>query len=866
MKSGYNFSHPFFGVSKMIKKEYFLKGLGCADCASKIEAGVCRLNGVADASVNFATAMLVVELKEDDGEDIRPAIEKVVHSIEAHVEVSEKVKRADVSKEYLLNGLGCADCAAQIEKGVGQLAGVSEVSVNFATASLSVRLKPDFAGDIKPQIEAIVRAIEPGVDVLEKDKCVAFETGGLILSASCRDECCAGDGGKTGSEPNRPVKKNRLSFLRHIDQKRAARILVGMLVYLLGIFIHMSHGSALPFFSVFEIVHRAPIEYIIFIIAYLIIGGDVVYKAVRGIIRRSFFDENFLMTIATLGAFALGEFTEAVAVMLFYQVGELFQNAAVSRSRTSIYEMMDIRPDYAHRQTDDGGYETFSPYDVSVGDAILIKPGEKIPLDGTVLSGTSFIDMSALTGESVPRTVREGDAVLSGSINKNGTLTVRVEKSFEQSTASKILDLVENAAGKKAPTEKFITRFSRYYTPLVTLAAVLIAVVPPLVLPGATFDEWIYRGLVFLVISCPCALVISVPLSYFGGIGAASKKGVLVKGGNYLEGLTQVKTVIFDKTGTLSKGVFDVVRIDLPSGGLYDENEILGYSAAVESFSNHPIALSIVSAAKKRRDEGDKGVSFDPSCVSGHTEFPGLGIRAVCGGKEIAVGNLKLMKQENIAVPDLPFAEVLLTETETHIYTAVDGRFAGRIAISDVVKPDSKDALARLKRLGIDKTVMITGDIDKVGRAFAADLHLDAVYTERMPHEKVEVLEKIEAETKAVNPKSKIAFVGDGINDAPALMRADIGIAVGGIGSDAAVEAADVVLMTGDPSQLADAFAVAKKTKSVVYQNIIFALGIKLIFMVLGLFGIATMWEAVFADVGVTLIAVLNSMRLLRLK
>ncbi|MBZ3935940.1 heavy metal translocating P-type ATPase [Methanimicrococcus blatticola] len=867
----------------MIKKEYNLKGLGCANCAAKIETAVGKLDGVSEAIVSFATATLIVELQDDYSGDIQPKIEKIVHSIESDVIVSEKIKQTVVSKktnqtigsektkqtakpsnvsvprEYLLKGLGCANCAGKIETGVGKLNDVEEASVNFATATLTIRLKDGYSGDIKPEIEKIVHSIESHVEVLEKDKRSAFV---LKSASSCDDGCCDSHGGNDAIRPDESgAKKSRFSFFQHIDRKRAVRILAGVLIYLIGILIHISHGTEIPFFSTFGIVHLAPVEYVVFIIAYLIIGGDVIYKAIRGIVRREFFDENFLMTIATLGAFALGEFTEAVAVMLFYQIGELFQEAAVSRSRKSIYDMMDIRPDYAHKINADGDYEIVSPYDIEIGDNILIKPGEKVPLDGIVLSGNSFMDTSALTGESVPRTVREGDMVLSGSINKSGTLTVRVEKSFDQSTASKILDLVENAASKKAPTEKFITRFSKYYTPLVTLAAVLIAVIPPLILPGATFDEWIYRGLVFLVISCPCALVISVPLSYFGGIGAASKKGVLIKGGNYLEGLTQVKTVIFDKTGTLSKGVFDVVRIDLPAGAVYSEKEILKFSAAAESFSNHPIALSIVSAAKEDESVGFAGTSQ----VSDHTEYAGLGIKAVCSGKTILVGNMKLMAQENIAVPDL-LSVGLTAETETHIYVAVDGTFAGRIAISDVVKPDSKDALSRLKRLGVEKTIMVTGDTDKVGHAFAADLGLDTVYTERLPHQKVDALEEIETQTKSVNPKAKVAFVGDGINDAPALTRADVGIAVGGVGSDAAVEAADIVLMTGDPTQLADAFDVAKKTKKIVYQNIIFALGIKTIFMVLGVFGIATMWEAVFADVGVTLIAVLNSMRLLRLK
>lgn len=779
-----------------------------------------------------------------------------------------------IQKEYTLKGLGCANCAAKIEKAVSKLPDVEESSVSFATATLSVSLTDDYDSDIKERIEKIVHSIESHVIVEERSqKTNARPLGALTLDSVpaksvCEDECCS-----VRSEESKPVSKKASGwkyYLDLIDRKKALRISIGILVYITAILIHISHSVDLPLIGAYmPAEHATIIEYAVFLAAYFLIGGDVVYSALKGLLHGEFFGEHFLMTIATAGAFIIADFPEAVAVMLFYQVGEFFQDIAVNKSRRSIQEMMDIRPDYAHRLTGvNGNYDTVSPDEIAVGDYILIKPGEKIPLDGTVFEGTSYIDTSSLTGEFVPRTVRKGDAVLSGSINKNGTLTVLVDKTFEESTASKILDLVENAASKKAPTEKLITKFSRYYTPAVILAAALVAFIPPLVMEGAAFEDWIYRGLVFLVISCPCALVISVPLSYFGGIGAASKKGILVKGSNYLEGLTQVKTVIFDKTGTLSEGVFEVVRIDRPTSGLttdltagLSENDLLLTAAAVESFSNHPIALSIVSAAKEKAgfiSENDK--------ISEHTEFSGLGIKAVYDGKTIAVGNQKLMAQENISVPDLSAFSSSLNDIETHIYVAVDGCFAGRIAISDKVKPDSKDALLRLKKAGIEKTVMITGDIDKVGRAFAADLNLDEVYTEQLPHQKVEVLEKIDSEIKSKSPKAKVAFVGDGMNDAPALMRADVGIAVGGIGSDAAVEAADVVLMTGDPTQLADAFDVAKKTKKIVYQNIIFALGIKLIFMALGLFGVASMWEAVFADVGVTVLAVLNSMRLLRLK
>jgi len=813
-----------------MKKEYFLNGLGCANCAAKIEIAVGKLDGVNEASVNFATATLIIELKKDYTGDILPEIEKIVHSIESHVTVSEKQKRS-----------------------------VSSISkqTNLPTQKRSVLTtlkKPD-----------TVSSSDCGDAACNDSSC---------NNAACGDDNCSVSNGADSSpsfKTSAPSEKKKSKFgtyYEFADKKKLIRLLFGVFIYIIGILIHLSHSYDIPFFSDFlQAVHGSPLEYIIFIIAYLLIGGDVLYKAIKGISLGHFFDESFLMMIATIGAFLISDFAEAVAVMLFYQVGEFFQEMAVAKSRRSIQKMMDIRPDYARLRNESGGYDVVSPYDVSVGDVILVKPGEKIPLDGTILSGTSFIDTSSLTGEFVPKTVHESDSVLSGSINKSGTLTVRVDKSFEQSTVSKILDLIENAAAKKAPTEKFITKFSRYYTPAVILAAALVAVIPSLVLPGAAFEDWIYRGLVFLVISCPCALVISIPLSYFGGIGASSKKGILIKGSNYLEGLTQVKIVVFDKTGTLSKGVFDVVRIDipndLPENSACGKDDLFLYSAAAESLSNHPIALSIVRAAEKNLRGG---FSFDHSKMTEHEEISGFGIKAVYSGKNITVGNLKLMTRENIPIPDLSSFDSSLSYTETHIYVAVNGNFAGRIVISDEVKADSKDALARLKQLGIEKTVMVTGDADRVGRAFAADLGLDGVYTEQLPHEKVETLEKIDIELKSKNPKAKTAFVGDGINDAPALTRADIGIAVGGIGSDAAVEAADVVLMTGEPTQLADAFDIAKKTKTIVYQNIFFALGIKVVFMILGLFGIATMWEAVFADVGVTIIAVFNSMRLLRLK
>ena len=577
-----------------------------------------------------------------------------------------------------------------------------------------------------------------------------------------------------------------------------------------------------------------------FLLPYLVIGWDVLWRAVRNIAHGQVFDENFLMAIATVGALFIGEYAEAVFVMLFYQVGELFQSYAVGKSRQSIAALMEIRPDYANVERD-GQVEQVDPDEVEVGETILIKAGERVPLDGVVLEGRSDLDTAALTGESLPREVQSGDDVISGCVNLTGLLKVRVTRAFEESTVSKILDLVENAGSKKARAENFITKFARYYTPAVVLSAVALAVLPPLI--GAmTWSESLHRALIFLVISCPCALVISVPLSFFGGIGGASKAGILVKGGAYLEVLSRTQIVVFDKTGTLTKGVFNVTAIHPETCG---EDRLLELSALAESWSEHPIARSLREAYGKDIDAGR---------VADVEERSGRGVRAVVDGAEIFVGNDKLM--DDIGVSWHPCHRV-----GTTVHVASDGVYLGHIVISDEVKPDAKEAVAALKAAGVRKTVMLTGDAQAVGEDVAKQLGLDEVHTQLLPADKVERVEKL---LKEVSPKGALAFVGDGINDAPVLSRADIGIGMGGLGSDAAIEAADIVLMDDKPSKIAHAIRIARRTLSIVRQNIVFALAVKLLVLVLSAVGLVSMWAAVFADVGVSVIAILNAMRALR--
>lgn len=584
------------------------------------------------------------------------------------------------------------------------------------------------------------------------------------------------------------------------------------------------------------------VEMGVFLGCYAVVGWDIVWKAITNILHGQVFDENFLMTIATIGALILGEHSEGVAVMLFYQVGEWFQSYAVSKSRKSIASLMDIRPDYANVEQD-GKLVQVDPDGVQIGSTIVVKPGERIPLDGTILKGFSALDTSALTGESVPREVEPGMEVISGCINQTGILTIQTTKEFGESTVAKILDLVENASDKKGRTENFITRFARYYTPAVVFAALALAILPPLI-TGQSFSTWIYRALTFLVISCPCALVISIPLSFFGGIGGASRIGVLVKGSNYLESLAHAEMVVFDKTGTLTKGSFAVSEVN-PKG--MKDTQLLELAAYAEDYSNHPISLSIKKAYGRKIDSGR---------IKDVQEIAGHGVRAVIDGKTVLAGNAKLMVKERIQYAPS-------TAVGTVVYLACDGKYAGCIVIEDEIKADAPAAIKRLKSAGIHKTVMLTGDADAVGKKVAARLGLDQAYTELLPADKVDRVEDL---LKQKSEKGKLVFVGDGINDAPVLARADVGIAMGGLGSDAAIEAADVVLMTDEPSKIATVMKIARKTIRIANQNIVFALGVKFLVLILGALGYANMWAAVFADVGVSVIAILNAIRAMRVK
>ena len=689
-------------------------------------------------------------------------------------------------KSYRLEGLDCANCAMKIEKGVQKINGVKEATVNFTSGKLTIDAEEDHLATIEQETKKVVKELEPDVKVTEIDKKKVSEHGN---------------------------EKERNTLFRILFS------LAGIALLLLFDF-------------------NEPIRLIGYLLIYLLIGYDVVKKAVMNIVKGKIFDENFLMSVATIGAMLIGEYPEAVAVMLFYQIGEYFQGLAVSHSRKSIRELMAIRPETAHVQTAEG-LMTVNPEDVLIGQFVLVKPGERVPLDGTIIEGESLVDTSALTGESVPKSVYVGETVLSGFINKNKPFLVQVEKSYENSTISKLLELVENASSKKAPAENFITKFARYYTPVVVGLAVLLAVLPPIV-SGAAFSEWIYRALTFLVISCPCALVISVPLSFFGGIGGASKIGVLVKGSNYLELLAQTETVVFDKTGTLTKGDFSIQTID-PTG--IDPKKFMQYVASAEQFSTHPIAQSVL--------EGYAGPLLPTTNIQ---EFAGEGILAEVDGKQVLAGNHKLMERFEISFPSSQ-------EIGTLLYLAIDQSYSGYLVIADTLKEDAVDALVQLKQAGVKNTVMLTGDSKKIADHIGKQVGVDKIYSELLPEDKVQRLEEI-----LQRNNKKTAFVGDGINDAPVLARADVGIAMGGLGSDAAIEAADVVIMNDQPSKIAEAIHLAKKTLKIVKQNIVFAIGIKILVLALGAFGFASMGDAVFADVGVTVLAVLNAMRSLHVK
>ena len=611
-------------------------------------------------------------------------------------------------------------------------------------------------------------------------------------------------------------------------KKKGIKIIISLILFLIALIINFNN----------ELVNN-----IIFLVAYIIVGFEILRKAIRNITRGKIFDENFLMSVATIGAFGIGEFPEAVAVMLFYQIGELFQSYAVDKSRKSISNLMDIRPDFAYVERD-GEIKKVDPDEVKIGEIIVVKPGEKIPLDGTVIEGDSSIDTKALTGESLPQDVFEGSQVISGCINLTGFIKIKVSKEYGESTVSKILDLVENASSKKSQSENFITKFAKYYTPIVVIIAVFLAIIPPLLIDGATFSDWIYRALSFLVVSCPCALVISIPLSFFGGIGGASKMGILIKGSNYLEQLANTEIIVFDKTGTLTEGVFEVQKVKAID---ISEDELLKITAYAENYSNHPISLSVRKAYGKEIDEKQ---------IQDTDELSGRGIVAKIENKEILVGNEKLMNEKQIKFDKCK-------DIGTVLYIAINGKFAGYIVISDKIKKDSKEAIEDLKKNNVKETIMLTGDRKAVGESVAKELGIDKVYTELLPNDKVEKVENLLEET---SEKGKLAFVGDGINDAPVLAISDIGIAMGGLGSDAAIEAANIVLMTDEPSKIVSAINLSKRTMKIVKENIIFAIFIKILVLILSAVGLSTMWWAVFADVGVSIIAILNALRVLRVK
>ncbi|WP_434639989.1 heavy metal translocating P-type ATPase [Thermoanaerobacterium thermosaccharolyticum] len=702
--------------------------------------------------------------------------------------VTLETKSAKSSKQtFILEGLDCAVCAAKIEDNVKKIDGICNANVDLINTKLTVELEDiNKINDINKTIKKVVKDVEPNIHISDSEVKI--------------------------------VKGKDSRFKWKIMQLLSAAAL-----FILPV--------------IFKLPEYA--KFSLFFISYIISGGEIIALSIKKILKGQLFDENFLMSISTIGAFAIGKYEEGVSVMLFYQIGTLIEDYAVDNSRKSIKDLMDIRPDYANLKIENN-IKKVPPEAVNIGDIILVKPGEKIPLDGKVIDGKSFVDTSSLTGEYLPMEVGIGSNVLSGFINKNGLLTVKVEKNFKESTVSKILDLIENAGNKKAQAENFITKFAKYYTPIVTLSALFIATIPPLLL-NENFSNWIYRALVFLVISCPCALVISVPLSFFSGIGAASKSGILIKGSNYLEALNDVKTMVFDKTGTLTEGSFKVTEINAENP--LKSDELLKYAAYGEYYSNHPIASSIVNAYGSKIDAGK---------IKDYVELAGNGIKAIIDDKEILIGNSKLMKSHNIAFKNVrPYSAV-------HI--AVDGKYAGYIVISDTIKKDSKDTVKALKSLGVERLIMLTGDKKEISEYISNELGLDDVYSELLPDEKVNVVDELCSNTDL---KGKVAFVGDGINDAPALTRADIGIAMGKIGTDAAIEAADVVLMTDEPYKLVDAIIIAKKNHKIVLENIIFALGVKLSVLILGALGLATMWEAVFADVGVTVLAVLNSLRIL---
>ncbi|WP_242985473.1 heavy metal translocating P-type ATPase [Vallitalea okinawensis] len=717
-----------------------------------------------------------------------------------------------------MKGLSCANCASKIEERVNNLSTVKEATMNLMSRTMKIEANATHDKDsIIEETKKIVSALEPDVVVLEKGKKQPQADG----------DSCGCDHCHTSFDDIQNAEE-KTSFWDAVKDyaKNNKIMMVGFTLFIIGITLRMPNS----------------IEIGVYLTSYLLVGSVVLVTAGKNILRGQVFDEHFLMAIATVGALALGEYPEAVAVMVFWQIGEAFQDFAVNNSRKNIKGLLDLKAEYANLQTADG-LKQVDPETVQVNDLIVIKPGEKVPLDGVVISGKAMMDTAALTGESVPRSVSEGDDVLSGFINKNSVITVKVTKLLSESTASKILDLVENASAKKSKTEQFITKFARYYTPVVVIAAALLAVVPPLVVPGATFPDWIERALIFLVVSCPCGLVVSIPLGFFGGIGSASKHGILVKGGNYLEALNSVTTIVFDKTGTLTKGVFKVA--DIKQANDFTPDEIIEMAAMVEGYSNHPIAKSIREAY---------GQEFDENRVKDFEEISGHGIKALVDDRAVAAGNYKLMEQLGLNYNE-PH------EVGTIVHVAIDRKYAGYIVIADELKEDVMSLTDQLHKAGIKKAIMLTGDHKSIASKIASQLKLDDFRAELLPGDKVDEFERIK---DSVSNKERVAFVGDGINDAPVLARADIGISMGGVGSDAAIEASDIVLMTDEPKKIVEAKLIALMTRKIVWQNIIFALGIKVGVLLMATVGMATMWAAIFADVGVALLAILNASRILK--
>lgn len=726
--------------------------------------------------------------------------------------------------ELVLEGLNCAGCSAKIEDRVNKLEDVESASINFVNKVLTIKFRNlNKKNIIMKDTRSIVNKLEPHVKVLERQK-------NLRRKKPIEEQVCSCS---QGEHCHNSEKTHSHGHSHDHGETKLGNESISKISMAIGIILAI---------VAFLIKDEESLKTSLFIVSYILVGYEIIIIALKNILRGEIFDENFLMAVATIGAIAIKEYPEAVAVMVFYKIGEIFQDYAVDHSRRSIANLVDIRPEFANVKKGEN-IEMMSPEEVQIGDIIIVKPGEKVPLDGEIIEGQSYLDTSILTGESVNRKVEKGDVVLSGSINNTSLLTIKVTKNFGQSAVSKILDLVENASSKKAPTENFITKFAKYYTPAVVFSALALAVLPPIILGSYEFSKWIYRALVFLVISCPCALVVSIPLGFFGGIGAASRNGILIKGGNYLEALQNVEIAVFDKTGTLTEGVFEVSQVKTHKD--IKEDELIRLASLGESFSNHPIAKSIVNYY---------GKDIDKQEIKEYEEISGHGIRALLDEGELLVGNHKLMELK----------EVNYEKTKdfgTVVYVALNKNYLGYIIISDRIKEDSKKTIKELKNMGVKKTVMLTGDNKSAGERIGKELALDEVHTDLLPENKIEELEKLFSQ-KSLG--GKLVFVGDGVNDAPVLARADIGIAMGGLGSDAAIEASDIVIMEDNPFKIIKGIEIAKKTKKIVWQNIIFSLGVKFVVLTLGALGFANMWAAVFADVGVTLIAVLNSMRTLK--